>query len=844
MAQDDYGDATNGFTIEKNVGSDVTIVAHGDLSQVFGSNEKYVFTGFGASENIKNGDSPVVAGEEWIPGGHYSIGGTEVTFTQMTKMSGWGTFALVLKDGSTDIWHELLTDLSSYNNTLIFKSSDESHPASVNNTVVHSLMDLSMRVLNLSGVYMDEITSPYYDYEANAPTTYNNNGTFCKANQYTQTPNTTIETLYTPLVPNGSVLYNHSFDLIKNLRYLHISDGVEVLEKDAISANGAPFMLSTITFPNTLKTIKSGAVAMHYSNSAPNKDLDGNEISYIQTLVFPASLEDIETGAFDGTCPKDVYFLGLEAPRVAKFAWGNNAYVSNNTLSLETAAIGTGSEKVTVRLDEGYAARDNYKSTNGYMCMLHYPAECTPAQAAKYTDTSRNYKRIDWNFEELLAEQEAGDSDAYVNYNPGQETSPLNGPLASSTGTGMDAPKSFGQEYNPKMYFNESTQRNEPLLDEDGNYDYVTEYGALGGNYVNGYFGGDYSGAYYDYALGSQYTWPSMGMAQRATIVAQNGVTWDGVTSIGDLIKNNGGSYEGDGSEFIGLHQFVFASGESLQKDTKKWNLDKYADGKWHSICVPFNMTKGDMKKTFGKKSVDAVGNPIYDIRLCEFSGVVRNADNITLQFNDEKFESATSDDDIVLKAHVSYMIWADADRTLTEHADFTDYAIVPGDPVVTKVMSHCTDDSDTPQGEYRFIGNYKTYSEDLGPQQEHVKMGIPQYSYYFSFSNQCFRFMKGDKNSPWNPYAAVVLVPEGQQDNLDYMGGLETPSNNAKLITSIMGSEDDATAIKNVSIEIDNNKNVADGIVYNLRGQKVGNSLEGLTKGIYIVNGKKCVVR
>jgi hypothetical protein len=34
------------------------------------------------------------------------------------------------------------------------------------------------------------------------------------------------------------------------------------------------------------------------------------------------------------------------------------------------------------------------------------------------------------------------------------------------------------------------------------------------------------------------------------------------------------------------------------------------------------------------------------------------------------------------------------------------------------------------------------------------------------------------------------------------------------------------------------------DGVVYNLKGQKVGDSLQGLKKGLYIINGRKVVVK
>ena len=46
-------------------------------------------------------------------------------------------------------------------------------------------------------------------------------------------------------------------------------------------------------------------------------------------------------------------------------------------------------------------------------------------------------------------------------------------------------------------------------------------------------------------------------------------------------------------------------------------------------------------------------------------------------------------------------------------------------------------------------------------------------------------------------------------------------------------------TAIERVSCDADNDDNI-----YNLQGQKVGDSLEGLPKGVYIMNGKKSVAR
>ena len=52
------------------------------------------------------------------------------------------------------------------------------------------------------------------------------------------------------------------------------------------------------------------------------------------------------------------------------------------------------------------------------------------------------------------------------------------------------------------------------------------------------------------------------------------------------------------------------------------------------------------------------------------------------------------------------------------------------------------------------------------------------------------------------------------------------------------------ATGITTGIEEVTTARFYEDGAVYNLRGQKVGNSTEGLKKGLYIVNGKKVVIR
>ena len=58
--------------------------------------------------------------------------------------------------------------------------------------------------------------------------------------------------------------------------------------------------------------------------------------------------------------------------------------------------------------------------------------------------------------------------------------------------------------------------------------------------------------------------------------------------------------------------------------------------------------------------------------------------------------------------------------------------------------------------------------------------------------------------------------------------------------LVSLSFSYDFTTGIN----KIEEVKKSLQGKVFNLNGQLVGNSLEGLSKGIYIVNGKKVIIK
>ncbi len=732
----------------------------------------------------------VLNGDVFNENATYYTGG-ETKYSELSNVDSYVSDVIVP-------FSEYLPELMEGVTSATFTSVDKNNPSMIDNPIVWALLNTQVRILDLSGVKIDAIVTPFDDQ--NMGSISSNKGTFTLGNPNDLwVENNYLETLYTPQTNAGGELKWNVFGFLTKLRYLHLSEGIETLGLNALIKN--EIKLSALTFPNSLKYIKKGACADHFQdkfvlNKVYNEETgkyDDKEEPWIQTLVFPAGLLEIESGAFGSTCPKDVYFLGVDAPKVAKDAWGDNSYICNNSMNMSGEITeGTTGATLQVKASDGIATRTMYNTQNGWLTMLHYPRECTEAQAAKYTDITRKYSRVDYDFT----------NSTIGVYAPGKEESDLKGTTQATSGVAL---KQFENMYSQGEYY-----------------------------------GGNYSGGYYDAYTGEQYLWPSMGMAYRATVAAQNDVLWDGVTTIGDGIRNQGGDYSGDGSEYIGLHQFVLAKGDAESKSTpKEFPMDKYADGEWHTICLPFNITKGQMKEIFGKAE-DDVNGEYNNIRLCKFNNVIRKNDGekayLKLCFNQEMFhDDALSDNDVVLQAHVSYMIKAKKENAVEgQKVVMTGYEMQPGNPIPTCIIADekggktmAEDDEHS----YRFIGTYLP----------NIKM--PQYTYFFSKSYKRFRF-QGGTTGKWNPYTCVVEAPLGIDDDTLYFGGAGV-ENPAKMFTGLGELSDDVTGVEKVTIEAGDDVVYTNGNVYNLNGQLVSkNGTNGLAKGIYVVNGKKVLVK
>lgn len=203
-----------------------------------------------------------------------------------------------------------------------------------------------------------------------------------------------------------------------------------------------------------------------------------------------------------------------------------------------------------------------------------------------------------------------------------------------------------------------------------------------------------------------------------------------------------------------------------------------YKDGGWNTLCLPFSLTDAQAKAAFGD-----------DVELRTLESVSGN----TLTF-----AKATG-----ITAGVPYLIKVNkvaGDKTYT----FTG--------VTTIAVKDETDFGSSENGDVEFIGIYSPadVSEWATAGKENAL-----------FLGAANKFYKAKAGTTMKGFRAFFLVP----------ASTDTQALRAVIDGTITGIDD---------LNIDTVK--ADGRVYNLNGQCVGYSLEGLKAGIYIQNGKKVI--
>ena len=298
----------------------------------------------------------------------------------------------------------------------------------------------------------------------------------------------------------------------------------------------------------------------------------------------------------------------------------------------------------------------------------------------------------------------------------------------------------------------------------------------------------------------------------------------------------------------------------------------KLNDNMWNSLILPVDLTWGQMKRTFG----DAV-------KVAKLTALTENS----VQFVTVEPDS---DDDVMVKAFEPYIVYppytqvksaaytvehfytskgvdnsewlgtdykpsSDQNNRLTKTLEANHYDITMVSLDREKLMQH-VDTDDT------WVST-KTFSATGGGHGTMVCKGTMAKTYYKD-ENGKNKIIEGrdDLNGDYFMYKGkLIQVPHGKKDNGEpYSYGLKAfrcwfeladntsaegkPSQVSLLID---GVEDSTTGIADIhgSTDCTSYKRGIEG-VFNINGQMVRRSccLEGLPKGMYIVNGKKIIIR
>lgn len=656
--------------------------------------------------------------------------------------------------------------------------------------------------------------------------------------------------------PNSLTLIGESaFYNCINITTLTFNEGLENIGKKAFMDLKS---LTALNFPSTLQIIHDAAFRNCYVYDLKfNAGLKfigkgafalPNNKKGETTLEIPASMRYIGAIAFGNRRYQDVFFYGENAPLMpfgTIEGWQGTGSAFDEVTLMGNNGFDPKKGEISDDANTGYANRENYKNQGVYFCLLHFPKDLTDEQRAAYTDITRVYKTVDEGQTFYYAQN---DNNPYSYHEVGQEETEL----------------SFSSYTASKKT----------------------------------------SCGFQDTYLGRQYIWPSQQEWTRSYVVNSLGYNWNGkdkylpTLSDEDLAVLAYAGYKVADETHPANEETGYYTLENLQMmahmGTRQFplgnsdvNVDKKTEekptypinikgGQWWTICVPFDMTKAQVDEVFG-----------VDTHVCRFNKVERvvnseeKVKSIKLFFTNDVYVhkstkddngkyttsngTSVADDDIVIYAHESYMIYPTKNNDdANSMYNISDYTLVTGSPLPTLVKANeqftggakesASDEADWNK-EYRFVGNYQTavavsVSEDAQNSEATVardvkNVTVPQYSYIYAqkkgTSRAQFWFYTGTQML-WGANKCVVQASArdgGQSDYLTYFGGNGTGA--AKQL-SFFGKDEDVTGIENIEIIAGNENDTQ--IVYNLNGQVVNGNLNNLQKGVYIKNGKKFMVK
>lgn len=281
---------------------------------------------------------------------------------------------------------------------------------------------------------------------------------------------------------------------------------------------------------------------------------------------------------------------------------------------------------------------------------------------------------------------------------------------------------------------------------------------------------------------------------------AENGEIWPTV-EVGEYTRQYG--------DYAGWKNFALV-GENKEDET--WDDNKRVDGKWYTMCLPFDMTAQQLKSAYGSK-----------VEVVEFSDV-----NVVTKPNNDKIVTLKFKQPVTeTKAHHPYMIHPSLHKGTQSGVKTTIVGIKKQEEKQESLDAQKVEK--TADGvTYTFIGNYENAKH------------LQQYSYYYysgdetQYKNGFYKWIKSGSGT-WTPYTACALM---NKDN-----GANAKPSVSYYLESIDGQ---TTAIDTLPV-MPAVRDMQQGKVYTITGQLVQQGaldLKALPQGLYIVNGKKYIVR
>lgn len=679
--------------------------------------------------------------------------------------------------------------------------------------------------------------------------------------------------LFLPTDQRQTLIPAHSLHGSANLNELCVPYNYETIGEDAFGLMGAKIITTTDADGNL---IIAGKQYKETDSEGNLIDIDGDIIPNkgLNSFTLSSNLKSIGTQAFwtANKSLRDVYVMATTAPKCAANAFNSENYCGN--IGFE----GNFKHPIT---------RENYH--NGdliWFTILHFPSELEVSEAKKYTDIDRDYSLID--------ETSAFDGKGQLKHWPNH----------SEISRAYDQALA-GVTWNDWVYMTEADYNTTLLslpavLVAKG---YTAEEAAA---YVKHYEDLGYDGSKYELRVTDGGNVDGIGTIPDGRILAtyytevQDGVTpetCDFYDYIGwhqfvltDYYRYTEIEVDDTPKTYTTLDYYTLCFPYDL---TRQEVIDLIgAPCKNSNTLDGEELTEDAFPEVYTLKSVTR-NTSTQQITLGfskELMAMAKTGKDITVTAdgwtynNDLKTNNNKSGDDkaIFLKGGYPYLVKPIVPEGTT-FSNLAEYMMSISDLTAADLgYQESTSDGGYISVPYKSQGVISrdqndaqlTWTDGDGNssgyyyyfQGTYVNEDLPKYAYYLGQKNGKRSFFYNTSGTrKWNRFSAIIGGKCPTENPVSYIGfDHGSTSKNVSTVSIFMRNADDSfnpatNDVKvnftfegedgfdeAVAIESINGESVApmEGEVYNVTGQFVGKSVDGLSKGLYIINGKKVMVK